>query len=70
MRLEQKGIPAVLVSHDIFEKAAHVQAQVMGLPAMKVVVVSYPKPGEDKEGTRRRAESILEEIANSLVAHP
>ena len=51
INLERQGVPAVVISHDVFEKAAHAQCSALGLPDLRVIVYAQPKGQEaDLEG--------------------
>ena len=41
-------MPAVVISHDVFEKAARAQSNALGLPELRLIVYSQPK-GEEEE---------------------
>ena len=44
--VSKSGRPAVLFVHDNFERAARAQAQVLGVPDLKIYVFPQYKPGD------------------------
>ncbi len=42
INLERAGVPAIVVSHEVFEKAARAQSQALGLPELRLII--YPQP--------------------------
>ena len=68
INLERQGVPAVVISHDVFEKAAHAQCIALGLPELRVLVYTQPKGREaDLEGAeaaRQVVYQFLEMVPN------
>jgi len=60
IRLEQEGIPAVVVVHDVFAEAARGQAKAGGIPDLRLLVYSQPPPGETEEQARTSAQRVAE----------
>ena len=58
----------MVISHDVFEKAAHAQSNALGLPELRVIVYSQPKGLEaDMEGAeaaRQVVDQLLEMVPN------
>jgi hypothetical protein len=48
VNLERSGVPAIVISHNVFEKAAKAQANALGIPDLRILVYSQPK-GEQEE---------------------
>ena len=51
INLENKGVPAVVISHSVFGKAAEAQSAALGLPELRVIIYGQPKgKPDDVEG--------------------
>ena len=51
INLENKGVPAVVISHNVFGKAAQAQSSALGLPELRVIIYDQPKgKPDDVEG--------------------
>ena len=51
INLENKGVPAVVISRHVFEKAAQAQSVALGLPELQVIIYDQPKgKPDDVEG--------------------
>ena len=62
INLERKGVPAIVISHDVFEKAARAQSNALGLPELRVIVYRQPKGQEaDLEGAQA-ARQVVDQL--------
>ena len=62
INLERKGVPAIVISHDVFEKAARAQCNALGLPELRVIVYGQPKGQEaDQEGAQA-ARQVVDQL--------
>ena len=62
INLERQGVPAVVISHDVFHEAAHAQCNALGLPELRVIVYSQPKGREaDLEGAEA-ARQVVDQL--------
>ena len=69
INLEQKGVPAIVISHDVFEKAARAQSNALGLSELRVIVYPQPKGQEaDLEGAQA-ARQVVDQLIG-LVRGP
>ncbi len=66
INLEGKGVPAIVISHNVFEKAAHAQSNALGLPELRVIVYQQPK-GQvaDIEGVDA-AKQVVDQLINMV----
>ncbi len=63
INLERAGVPAVVISHNVFEKAARAQSNALGLPELRLII--YPQPrGEQDEVEGAQA---AREVVNRLL---
>jgi len=59
INLELAGVPAVIITHDVFEKAAIAQSKALGLPDLRLIVFPQPKGEEqDVEGAQSAREVV------------
>ena len=68
MQAERRGIPAVAVITERFERSVRVVAQVNGLPDYPFVVVGHPIANDSDEALRAKAEQAVERIVALLTA--
>ena len=52
INLERTGVPAIVISHNVFEKAARAQCNALGVPDLRILVYSQPKGEEEVEGAK------------------
>lgn len=67
--MERRGVPTVTLAHDVFERAAHAQAKVMGAPDLPIAVVSqliYNR-GTDEE-VKKAADALYPLVVKSLTS--
>ena len=65
-KLWKRGVPAVAIALDTFEKAAKDQAKAMAIPDIPIVIIPHVKAGDTPEDFRRRAETAFAEIVTHL----
>ena len=63
INLERTGVPAIVISHNVFEKAARAQCNALGVPDLRILVYSQPK-GEEEEVEGAKAAT---DISNQLI---
>lgn len=69
INLERAGVPAVVISHDVFEKAARAQSNALGLPELRLIVYSQPKGEEaDLEGAES-ARQVVGQLVDMVREH-
>ena len=62
INLERAGVPAIVISHDVFEKAAQAQSKALGLAELRLIVYDQPKgEAEDVEGATA-ARSVVDQL--------
>ena len=64
INLERSGVPAIVISHDVFEKAAQAQSQALGLPDLRLIVYRQPQ-GISEEG---EGEAAARAVTGQLMA--
>jgi len=65
--LEKRGIHTVTIVWDNFETAARTQARLQDLPDLALVVIPHRKGGETADDQRKKAETALGAVVESLV---
>ena len=70
VRMERKGVPAVVLVHDRFEVAARAQSKIMGLPSTRIIVLPEGAPGEQMEQAQAKIDKVWGEIVEALVSAP
>jgi hypothetical protein len=70
IRLEQEGIPTVVVVHDVFEEAARRQAASGGIPDLRMIVFPQPPPQEDDDHARASAEVVARSLEKAVGGEP
>lgn len=66
--VEDAGIPAIAIIHDVFARAAQLQAEVLGRPDLTRIVVPQGQPESSDDDVDRLARGILDEITAVLAA--
>lgn len=66
INLEQSGVPAIVVSHNVFEKAAKAQANALGVPDLRILVYSQPKGEEEEVEGIKSAQYISQQLVTLL----
>lgn len=63
VNLERAGVPAIVISHNVFEKAARAQSNALGMPDLRLIVYPQPKGQQDEvEGAE-----AAHHVANTLM---
>jgi hypothetical protein len=70
VRLERAGVPTVAVGTEPFVDEALEQAQLLGMPAYRMVFVPHPVQLLDTIGVRRLADAAYSAIVARLTAPP
>ncbi|MBW2496184.1 MAG: hypothetical protein JRF61_02825 [Deltaproteobacteria bacterium] len=65
--LEALGRPALLVHTDAFDRAAGLQAEMLGQPAMRRAIVSHPVQDKNASEIRAFAAQVLARILDLLA---
>ena len=64
--LEGRGKPTVFVASDEFRDAARVQAEALGLSAVRRVFVPHPIQDASDDEMRAKADAIVEQVIAAL----
>lgn len=67
MELERRGIPAVVIAHDRFEKAARQQALNLGMPNLNIVVIEQARAWHTDEHRQTEIARVLPQVVAGLV---
>jgi hypothetical protein len=71
INLERASVPALVISHDVFEKAAQAQSKALGLADLRLIVYKQPEgKAEDVEGAaaaRSVVDQLLELVRDSAT---
>ena len=70
IRLEQAGVPTVLVTTTRFERVVETLAANGGMPAMRTLVLDHPIGGTDRATLDRRAGEALDQLLQLLAEQP
>ncbi len=65
---ETQGIPSVFVMTNEFVGAAQTQADALGLPDVRRVVVPHPMQDRTDEEMQAKADAVLDELIEALTA--
>lgn len=65
---ETQGIPSVFVMTSEFTGAAQTQADALGLPDVRRVVVPHPMQDRTDDEMYAKAESVLDDLLEALTA--
>ena len=66
VNLEQTGVPAVVISHDVFENAARAQSRALGLADLRLIVYPQPKGEQaDVEGAES-ARQVVDQLIDMV----
>ena len=65
---EERHIPTAVLATEVFSNAARAQAQALGMPAFTVISVPHPVQNLTPEEVRQRADGIIEEVIQKLIA--
>ncbi len=62
VNLELAGVPAIVVSHDVFEKAARAQSKALGLEDLRLVVFPQPKGENEESEGAASARQVVDQV--------
>ena len=65
---EVQGRPAVFVASSTFADAADVQANALGLPAVRRVLVPHPIQDATDDEMRAKADAVVDQVIAALIA--
>lgn len=60
--LEGRRVPTVLVATEVFQDVAQLQAEVLGQPHPRMIVVPHPIGGRSEEYTRELGKRVAQQI--------
>ncbi|MFQ6026386.1 MAG: hypothetical protein ACE5Q6_02600 [Dehalococcoidia bacterium] len=66
INLERVGVPAIVVSHEVFEKAARAQSQALGLAELRLIIYPQPKGIEHEVEGAESARIITDQLLTLL----
>ena len=69
INLERAGVPAIVISHDVFERAARAQSSALGLPDLRLIVYNQPKGIEEEVEGAATARQVVDQLMNLAVPH-
>jgi hypothetical protein len=67
LSFEEAGRPGVLVASSVFAQAAEVQAQALGQPDARRVLVPHPIQDRTDDELRAMARSVVDEVLAALA---
>ena len=62
INLERAGVPAIVVSHEVFEKAARAQSAALGLPELRLIIYPQPKGIEHEVEGAESARIVTDQL--------
>jgi hypothetical protein len=65
--LEDRGIPAIALIHDVFKSAAELQAALLGRPDLTLVIFPQGKPEQSDQDVDSQARGVLERVLALLA---
>ncbi len=65
--LKSAGHPALVLVHDVFERAAQAQAKALGMPDLRIYVFPQQRPGEPDEVEAAKAARAAEALPEALL---
>ena len=66
--IEDAGVPAIVLIHDVFENAAQLQAEILGRPALTRVIFPQGKPEMSEGEVDALARQALDKVMAILSA--
>ena len=66
INLERSGVPAIVISHDVFEKAARAQSQALGLPELRLIVYQQPQGTTEEVEGEAGAQAVTGQLMELL----
>jgi hypothetical protein len=64
--LERSGVPAVVISHDVFERAARAQSNALGLSELRLIIYSQPKGEEEELEGAESARQVVSQLVDMV----
>lgn len=64
---EVQGKPAVFIASNVFEEAARVQAEALGLPEVRRIFVPHPIQDATDAEMQAKADAIVDAVIEALV---
>ncbi len=55
-------MPAVIITHDVFEKAAIAQSKALGMPDLRLIVFPQPKGEEHEVEGAQSAHEVIDKL--------
>ncbi len=65
--LKSAGHPALVLVHEVFEKAAHAQAAALGMPDLRIYVFPQNRSGEPDEIEAEKGARAAEALESNLL---
>ena len=65
--LKSAGHPALVLVHDVFERAAHAQAAALGMPDLRIYVYPQQRSGEPDEIEAEKGAKAAEALESNLL---
>ena len=59
-------MPAIVISHNVFEKAAQAQSNALGWPELRVIVYQQPKGQEEDVAGVDAAKQVVDQLINMV----
>lgn len=66
INLERSGVPAVVISHDVFERAARAQSNALGLSELRLIIYSQPKGEEEELEGAESARQVVSQLVDMV----
>jgi hypothetical protein len=65
--LKSAGHPALVLVHDVFERAAHAQAAALGMPDLRIYVYPQQRSGEPDEIEAEKGARAADALESNLL---
>ncbi len=62
INLERAGVPAIVISHDVFEKAARAQSSALGLADLRLIIYKQPKGRVEEVEGADAARQVVDQL--------
>lgn len=66
INLEIAGVPAVIITHDVFENAAKAQSKALGMPDLRLIVFPQPKGEEQEAEGAQSAQEVVDRLIHMI----
>ena len=70
INLERAGVPAIVISHEVFEKAARAQSSALGLPDLRLIIYPQPKGHRDEVEGAEAARQVVDQLLGMVNDTP